>query len=51
MNDIRYRKMVEDQIKIHMAIRECNMFMQDGAPCHPSKLVRDFLKKNMKTFD
>ena len=28
------------------------MFMQDGAPCHRSKLVGDFLKtKNIKTLD
>ena len=28
------------------------MFMQDGAPCHCSKLASDFLKKkNIKTLD
>ena len=25
--------------------------MQDGAPCHCSKLVSDFLYKNIKTLD
>ena len=35
-----------------MAIHECNMFMQDGAPCHHSKLMSDFLKKkNIKMLD
>ena len=24
--------MLEDKLEIHMAIHECNMFMQDGAP-------------------
>ena len=49
MNGVRYCKMLEDKLEIHMTIRECNMFMQDGAPCHCSKLVSDFLKKNIKT--
>ena len=35
-----------------MAIHECNMFNQDSAPCHHSKLVCDFLeKKNIKALD
>ena len=44
--------MLEDKREIHMqyAIHECNIFMQDGAPCYRSKLVSDFLekKKNIK---
>ena len=32
MNGVRYHK-----------IHECNMFIQDSAPCHHSKLVSDFL--------
>ena len=47
MNDIRKHKMLEDKLKIHMAIHECNMFMQDSAPCHHSKLMCDFLKKRI----
>ena len=43
--------MLEDKLEIHMAIYECNMFMQDGAPCDRSKLVSNFLKKNIKTLD
>ena len=44
--------MLEDKLKIHMAIYECNMFMQDGSPCYCSKLVSDFLKKkNIKMLD
>ena len=45
MNDIRYHKMLKDKLGIHMAIHECNMFMQDSDSCHHSKLVTDFLKK------
>ena len=51
MNAVRYCKMLEDKLKIHMTIYECNIFMHDGAPCHHSKLVSDFLKKNIKTLD
>ena len=44
--------MLEDKIEIHMAIHDRNMFMQDGAPCHLSKLVSDFLEeKNVKTLN
>ena len=51
MNGVRYCKMLENKLEIHMAIHECNMFMQDSAPCRHSKLVSDFLKKNIKTLD
>ena len=44
--------MLKDKLEIHMVIHECNMFMQDGAPCHRLKLVSDFLKKkNIKALD
>ena len=43
MNGVRYRKMLEDKREIHMTFQECNMFMHDGAPCHRSKLVSNFL--------
>jgi len=48
-NGVRYHKMLEDKLEIHMTIHECNIFMHDGTLCHRSKLVSDFLqKKNMK---
>ena len=28
LNGVRYRKMLEDKLNIHMAIHECNIFMQ-----------------------
>ena len=43
--------MLEDKLEIHMAIQECNMFMQDSAPCHCLKLVSVFLKNNIKMLD
>ena len=52
MNGVRYQKMLENKLEVHMAIHKYNMFMQDGAPCYRSKLVSDFFKKkNIKTLD
>ena len=52
LNGVRYRKMLQDKLEIHIAIYECNMLMQDSALCHRLKLVSDFLeKKNNKTLD
>ena len=35
-----------------MSFHECNIFKQDGAPCHPLKLMSDFFnKKNIKMLD
>ena len=43
--------MLEEKLEVHTAIHKCNMFMQDDAPCHRSKLVSAFFKrKNIKTF-
>ena len=51
MNGIRHCKML-DKLKVYIFIFECNMIMQDSAPCHHSKLVSDFLKtKNIKMLD
>ena len=44
--------MLEDKLKIHVAIHECNMFIENGVTCHRSKLVSNFLKKKIiKTLD
>ena len=51
MNGVRYRKMLQDKLEIHITIHECNMFIQDSVPCHRSKLVSDFFKENIKTPD
>ena len=35
-----------------MNVHNCNIFMQDGAPCHRSKIVSEFLKeKKIKVLD
>ncbi|KAK6173376.1 hypothetical protein SNE40_016841 [Patella caerulea] len=45
MNGQRYEKLLEEKLLLHMEVHKCSIFMQDGAPCHRSKLVSDFLKK------
>ena len=52
MNGFRYGKILEENLEILKTFHECNMFAKDGAPCHRSKLVSNFLiKKDIKTLD
>ena len=39
-------KLLKEELKLPMDIHKCTIFMQDGAPCHQSKVATDFLKKN-----
>ena len=48
MNGVRYRKILEDKLKLHMGIHECYVFVQDGASCYRSKLNDFIKKKNIK---
>ena len=45
MNGEKYVQLLSDKLQLHMQVHRCNIFMQDGAPCHKSKLVMNFLKK------
>ena len=45
MNGEKYAQLLSDKLQLHMHVHKCNIFMQDGAPCHRSKLVTNFLKK------
>ena len=45
MNGARYLDMLQEKLQLHMVVHKCTTCMQDGAPCHGSKIVRDFLKK------
>ena len=52
MNGARYLEMLQEKLQLHMVVHKCTTFMQDGAPCHISKIVSRFLKKKMiKTID
>ena len=48
INSGRYCKMLEDKLKIHMAIHDCNMLMQDSVACPHLQFMSAFLK-NIKT--
>ena len=39
-------ELLKEKLKLPMDINKCTIFMQDGAPCHRSKVATDFLKKN-----
>lgn len=44
MNGQKYVDLLKDKLELHMAVHNCTIFMQDGAPCHRSKTVTQFLK-------
>ena len=44
MNGQKYIDLLNNKLELHMAIHKCKIFMQDGAPCHRSKIVPQFLK-------
>jgi len=46
MNGPRYVELLAEKLKIHMAVHNCTIFMQDGAPCHRSKVIKTFLAEN-----
>lgn len=52
MNGARYVEVLKQKLQLHMTVHNCEIFMQDGAPCHRSKIVNEFLKqKKIKTLD
>ena len=51
MNGEKYVQLLSDKLQLHMQVHRCNILMQDGAPCHRSKLVTIFLKnKNWRSW-
>ena len=48
----RYVEMLQEKLKLHMEIHNCTVFMQDGAPCHKSKVMSEFLsQQRIKVLD
>ena len=43
---IRYVELLAEKLKIYVAVRNCTIFMQDGAPCRRSKVAKTFLAEN-----
>ena len=46
MNGPRYVKLLQEKLKIHMAVHNCTVFMQDVAACPRSKVATTFPAKN-----
>ena len=52
MNGAKHLDLLKDKLEIHMKVRDCNVFMHDGAPCHRAKSVKNFLQeKNVDILD
>ena len=60
MNGAKYLELLKNKLQLHMNVRECTIFMQDGppchkakiAPCHKAKIVSNFLKsKKIQVLD
>ena len=52
MNGTRYADLLREELERHMDIHKCTIFMHDGAPCHRSKTVTQFLEsKKIQTLD
>ena len=46
MNGQKYLELLKEKLQFHMQFHNCDIFMQDGAPYHRSKIVTNFLMKN-----
>ena len=46
MDGAKYAELLKDKLLTHMAIHQSLIFMHDGAPCHRSKIVKQFLTEN-----
>ena len=44
MNGAKYLNLLKEKLDIHMVVHNCEIFMHDGAPCHRSKIVKNYLE-------
>lgn len=51
MNGEKYKKVLEHHLLPFMRIHKCKWFLQDGAPCHKSRLVMNRLKEMENEFN
>ena len=49
MNGSKYVELLKNKLLVHMNVHNTIIFMQDGAPCHRSKIVKKFLEENHVT--
>jgi len=45
MNGEKYVNLLKSKVELHMRVHNCDIFIHDGAPCHRSKVVKNFLQK------
>ena len=45
MNGERYKDVLEDHLIPQMMASRIPFFLQDGAPCHKAKVVKNYLKQ------
>jgi len=45
MNGEKYDNLLKSKFELHMRVHNCDIFKHDGAPCHQSKIVKNFEKQ------
>ena len=52
VNAVKYLEILKNKLKIHMALARCNVFQQDGAPCHTARVLKEwFASENIQILD
>jgi len=52
INGQKYLELLGELLVMHMTIHRCEIFMHDGAPCHRSRVVNNFLaSENIQVLD
>ena len=46
INEPKYVQMLSEKLKLNLQVHNCQIFMQNGAPCHRSKVAKNFLDSN-----
>ena len=46
INGPKYVQMLSEKLKLYLQVQNCQIFIQDGAPCHRSKVAKNFLDSN-----
>ena len=49
MNGAKYVELLKNKLLLHMAVHNTTIFMQDGAPCHQSKICEEISGENHVT--
>ena len=45
INGLKYIKLLQEKLSIHMVVHNTSMFILDGTPCHRSKVVSEVFDK------